>query len=152
MNKISIYSVPVIQNVLQWYVLHCISQVKDDEHFRLIALQFSWRGEKGKPMSSCFLGTSPEFEIAAYTVCFLSGKHGRNMDVQLGEYEVEISCIPLGRDCIGTAYIAAARMNQRINITVSLVCLQSVNVPYLALFTCDILSGYHDSVGDNFSF
>lgn len=77
----------------------------------LIALQFSWRGEKGKPMSSCFLGTSPEFEIAAYTVCFLSGKHGRNMDVQLGEYEVEISCIPLGRDCIGTAYIAAARMN-----------------------------------------
>lgn len=87
-----------------------ISQVKDDEHFRLIALQFNWRGEKGKPMSSCFLGTSPEFEIAAYTVCFLSGKHGRNMDVQLGEYEVEISCLPLGRDCIGTAYIAAARM------------------------------------------
>lgn len=84
--------------------------VKDDEHFRLIALQFNWRGEKGKPMSSCFLGTSPEFEIAAYTVCFLSGKHGRNMDIQLGEYEVEISCLPLGRDCIGTAYIAAARM------------------------------------------
>jgi poly(U)-specific endoribonuclease len=84
--------------------------VKNDDYFRLIALQFSWRGEKGKPMSSCFLGTSPEFEIAAYTVCFLSGRKIRHTDVQLGEYEVEISCLPLGNHCIGTAYIGAARM------------------------------------------
>ncbi|KAK3091238.1 hypothetical protein FSP39_018174, partial [Pinctada imbricata] len=83
--------------------------VQDDEHFRLIALQFDWRNEKGKPMSSCFLGTSPEFEIAAYTICYLMGKTGC-IDCQIGEYEVEVSCKCIGRLGIGTAYIAAARM------------------------------------------
>lgn len=83
--------------------------VTDDEHFRLIALQFSWRGEKGKPMSSCFLGTSPEFEIAAYTICFLLGITEKT-DVQIGEYEVEIDVKPFAHNFIGTAYISAARM------------------------------------------
>ncbi|XP_063401761.1 poly(U)-specific endoribonuclease-A-like [Mytilus trossulus] len=85
------------------------STVTDDEHFRLIALQFDWREEKGKPISSCFLGTSPEFEIAAYTICFLLDRLCKT-DVQLGEYEVEIDVKPFAKNYIGTAYIAAARM------------------------------------------
>ena len=90
-------------------LLFVLIQVQDDEHFRLIALQFSWNDEKAKPMSSCFLGTSPEFEMAAYTLTFLLGKLG-SFDVQLGEYEVEIEVKKFYGNFIGTAYIAAARM------------------------------------------
>lgn len=86
--------------------------IKDDEFPRLLALQFTYRGddggEKEKPMCSTFLGTSPEFEIAAYTICFFT-KQGIT-DVQLQEYEVEVACMPLGDKCVGTAYIKAARM------------------------------------------
>lgn len=61
-------------------------------------------------MSSCFLGTSPEWEIAIYTILYVLGKFDR-LDCQVGEYEVELDCHPLkGRNCIGTAYVSAARM------------------------------------------
>ncbi|KAL5017196.1 hypothetical protein ScPMuIL_006785 [Solemya velum] len=83
--------------------------IHDDDVPRLIALQFSWKDVKAKPMSSCFLGTSPEFEIAVYSIFFFLGIFERT-DVQLGEYEVEIEVHRLGRDCIGTGYISAARM------------------------------------------
>ncbi|XP_052776290.1 poly(U)-specific endoribonuclease-A-like [Mya arenaria] len=86
--------------------------IKDDEFPRLMAIQFTVTGcdggEKEKPMCSTFLGTSPEFEIAAYTLCFFT-KQGVT-DVQLGEYEVEVATMPLGPKNIGTAYISAARM------------------------------------------
>ena len=60
-------------------------------------------------MCSCFLGTSPEFEIAVYSILYFTKKFG-TYDVQLGEYEVEATCYDFRRDYIGTAYIAAARM------------------------------------------
>ncbi|XP_046353466.2 uridylate-specific endoribonuclease B-like [Haliotis rufescens] len=82
----------------------------DDEIPRLIALQFSWKGIKSKPMCSCFLGTSPEFEIAVYTMCLLLDKDGKT-DCQMGEYEVEIVVHSHGfKKKLGTAYIAAARL------------------------------------------
>ncbi|CAG2219448.1 ENDOU [Mytilus edulis] len=108
-----------LHNWIQFYLklkycdYHCIrcghSTVQDDEHFRLIALQFDWREEKGKPISSCFLGTSPEFEIAAYTICFLLDRLCKT-DVQLGNMKLEIDVKPFAKNYIGTAYIAAARM------------------------------------------
>ncbi|XP_078275535.1 uridylate-specific endoribonuclease B-like [Rhinoraja longicauda] len=46
------------------------NQVKPDENKHLLTLQFSWK--KGvKPHGSCFLGMSPEFEFAPYTIIFL---------------------------------------------------------------------------------
>ena len=40
-----------------------------DEH--IISLQFSW-GEETKSVSTSFLGVSPEFEVALYTMMFLA--------------------------------------------------------------------------------
>lgn len=39
---------------------------------RMISLQFSW-GADTKNVSSIFIGTSPEFELALYTLCFVAG-------------------------------------------------------------------------------
>lgn len=84
--------------------------VRDDEVVRLIAMQFDWRGQKSKPMCSCFIGSSPEFEIAAYTLCLLLDRDGR-MDCKIGEYEVELTVHSFGRQRqLGTAYMSASRM------------------------------------------
>ena len=87
-------------------------QVKDDEIIRLLAVQFDWRGQKGKPFCSCFVGSSPEFEIAVYTISLLLDRDGK-VDVNLGEYEVELVVHSFGKwkRKLGTAYIAAARFD-----------------------------------------
>jgi poly(U)-specific endoribonuclease len=88
------------------------STVRDDEIIRLLAVQFTWKEIKGKPLCSVFIGTSPEFEIAAYTITLLLDKDGKT-DVKLGEYEVEITVHSFGyQRKLGTAYFAAARMEQ----------------------------------------
>lgn len=56
---------------------------------RLISLQFSWGAEK-KDVSSIFIGTSPEFELALYTLCFIAGAE-ENI-VTIAGYEVKIRC------------------------------------------------------------
>ena len=56
-------------------------------------------------MSSIFVGVSPEFEMALYTLCFLVG--GTDNYVQVGDYRVNVKCYPMnryGRTYIGTAY------------------------------------------------
>ncbi|GFN74614.1 poly(u)-specific endoribonuclease [Plakobranchus ocellatus] len=63
--------------------------IRDDEIIRLLGVQFSWKGIRGKPMCSVFIGSSPEFEIAAYTVTLLLDRDGK-LDVQLGERILEM--------------------------------------------------------------
>ena len=85
-------------------------QVRDDEIIRLIAMQFDWRGTKSKPLCSCFIGSSPEFEIAAYTICLLLDRDGRT-DCKIGEYEVELTVHSFGRQRkLGSAYMSASKM------------------------------------------
>ena len=43
-----------------------------DQTDRMISLQFDW-GRERKEVSSIFVGTSPEFELALYTLCFVAG-------------------------------------------------------------------------------
>jgi len=83
---------------------------KTDEVIRLLAVQFDWKGIQGKPFCSCFVGASPEFEIAAYTIALLLDRDGK-IDIQMGEYEVELVVHSHGyKRKLGTAYIGAARM------------------------------------------
>ena len=44
-----------------------------DDADRVLSVQFSWKGQL-KPCTTLFIGTSPEFELALYTLCFLAGK------------------------------------------------------------------------------
>mmetsp|Transcript_61511 Transcript_61511/g.109642 ORF Transcript_61511/g.109642 Transcript_61511/m.109642 type:complete len:420 (-) Transcript_61511:22-1281(-) len=85
----------------------------DDPTPNLITIKFAWQDDEDeddadipvKTMSSIFIGVSPEFEMALYTLCFLAG--GTDNMVHVGEYRVNVKCYPMnryGRTYIGTAY------------------------------------------------
>ncbi|KAK9836275.1 hypothetical protein WJX81_001454 [Elliptochloris bilobata] len=54
---------------------------------RLVSVQFAW-GPEVKDVSSIWIGTSPEFEMALYTLCFGAGREEN--DVMVGDYLVKI--------------------------------------------------------------
>mmetsp|Transcript_20527 Transcript_20527/g.28344 ORF Transcript_20527/g.28344 Transcript_20527/m.28344 type:complete len:286 (-) Transcript_20527:76-933(-) len=58
-----------------------------DEH--ILSLQFSW-GDEGKDISTSFMGVSPEFEVALYTLMFLAS--GEKTTVELDGFKVSIRC------------------------------------------------------------
>eukprot|EP00959_Pyramimonas_sp_CCMP1952_P038749 811400-Pyramimonas_sp.AAC.1 len=68
---------------------------------QVMTIQFAWGGET-KSVGTSFLGVSPEFEIALYTLCFLSGSE--ETEVELGDYHVKIRAYRIGRNMIGTAF------------------------------------------------
>lgn len=75
---------------------------------QLISLQFMWRGAI-KRVSSSFIGTSPEFEFALYTLCYFMNQ--QDLLVQTGPYKVQITCHrwppnprPGQREYIATAF------------------------------------------------
>ncbi|RYH29737.1 hypothetical protein EON65_07565 [archaeon] len=75
---------------------------------QLISLQFRWH-HAIKKVSSSFIGTSPEFEVALYTLCFFMNQ--QDLLVQTGPYKVQITCHrwppnarPGQREYIATAF------------------------------------------------
>ncbi|KAL8150576.1 hypothetical protein V2J09_020384 [Rumex salicifolius] len=78
-------------------VMHACMQ--PDSETQLL-IQFEWRGAL-KSASSSFIGVSPEFEMALYTLCFLVG--GEDNDVELGPYRVNIKCYRHGNN-IGSVF------------------------------------------------
>ncbi|MBN3302491.1 uridylate-specific endoribonuclease B [Amia ocellicauda] len=75
---------------------------KPDEKKHIVALQFSWKNGI-KPKGSIFIGVSPEFEFALYTLCFLTSPNER-VKVSFSIYEVEIVCHHYNQKHIGTTY------------------------------------------------
>ncbi|XP_012731641.2 poly(U)-specific endoribonuclease-B [Fundulus heteroclitus] len=73
-----------------------------DENKHILALQFSWK-DGIKPKGSIFIGVSPEFEFALYTLCFLTSPNER-VKVQFSFYDVEIVCHHYNQKHIGTTY------------------------------------------------
>ncbi|KAK1159272.1 poly(U)-specific endoribonuclease-B-like [Acipenser oxyrinchus oxyrinchus] len=75
---------------------------KPDDNKHILALQFSWKNGI-KPKGSIFIGVSPEFEFALYTLCFLTSPNER-VKVSFSLYEVEIVCHHYNQKHIGTTY------------------------------------------------
>ncbi|XP_019627624.1 PREDICTED: poly(U)-specific endoribonuclease-B-like [Branchiostoma belcheri] len=67
----------------------------------ILTIDFDWKG-KSKTRDSFFVGTSPEFELALYTVCFLAGD-GAKTEVELGGERVTIATYKLNGQ-IGSCY------------------------------------------------
>ena len=53
-------------------------------------------------MGSTFIGTSPEFEVALYTICFLCAPENTS-DIRIAGQDVIITCYKHGLN-LGTSY------------------------------------------------
>merc|ERR1719233_626227 len=78
-----------------------------DDIPRLLSIQFSWKDDI-KPVGSTFIGVSPEFEFAMYTVAFLyrGPEDDDNIQTSIGEdYQLDIVVHRFhGNTKLGTAY------------------------------------------------
>nr|XP_033808282.1 poly(U)-specific endoribonuclease-like [Geotrypetes seraphini] len=76
---------------------------RPDEDDQVLNLQFSWK-DVVKPVGSTFIGVSPEFEFALFTIIFLQSQEKVTRElVRVEEYEIQIVVYRYGR-YIGTAY------------------------------------------------
>lgn len=83
-----------------------------DQDDHVLNLQFTWHGVV-KPVGSAFIGTSPEFEMALYTVVFLlSTERSTHVLVNIDQCQMELVVIRHGRS-IETAYPKLLSSNSR---------------------------------------
>ncbi|XP_028283467.1 poly(U)-specific endoribonuclease-C-like [Parambassis ranga] len=81
-----------------------------DDH--VLNLQFSWKGLV-KPVGGSFIGVSPEFEVALFTIIFLmSSEKTTSVVVKVDEYVLELVVCRHGRS-IGTSYPKLLSSNNR---------------------------------------
>ncbi|NWH55502.1 ENDUA protein, partial [Fregata magnificens] len=79
------------------------NKTRPDEDDQVLSVQFSWKGLV-KPTGSTFIGVSPEFEFALYTIIFLLAEESVTREtVNIEEYELQIVVWRHGHH-IGTAY------------------------------------------------
>ncbi|NWS98799.1 ENDUA protein, partial [Mionectes macconnelli] len=79
------------------------NKTRPDKDDQVLSIQFSWKGSV-KPIGSTFIGVSPEFEIALYTVIFLLSEEKVTREtVKIDEYELQMVVWRHGHH-IGTAY------------------------------------------------
>ncbi|XP_076004449.1 uridylate-specific endoribonuclease C [Genypterus blacodes] len=83
-----------------------------DEDDHVLNLQFSWKGLV-KPVGGSFIGVSPEFEVALFTIVFLmSTEKVTTVEVKVDEYLLELVVYRHGRS-IGTSYPKLISSNHR---------------------------------------
>ncbi|XP_062868082.1 uridylate-specific endoribonuclease B [Trichomycterus rosablanca] len=87
-----------------------VNSPQPDENKHILALQFSWKNGI-KPKGSIFIGVSPEFEFALYTLCFLTSPNER-VKVSFSLYDVEIVCHHYNQKHIGTTYPVLVRYSE----------------------------------------
>lgn len=90
----------------------CLFFMQPDKDDHVLNVQFSWHGLV-KPVASAFVGVSPEFEMAIFTILFLtSTEKTTTAVVNLDEYQLEMVVHRHGRS-IGTAYPKMLSSNNR---------------------------------------
>ncbi|XP_009001451.5 uridylate-specific endoribonuclease isoform X1 [Callithrix jacchus] len=84
-----------------------------DSYPDVLAMQFNWDGYY-KEVGSAFIGSSPEFEFALYSLCFIA-RPGKVCQLSLGGYPLAIrtytwdnSTYGNGKKYIATAYIVSS--------------------------------------------
>ncbi|KAM6926818.1 uridylate-specific endoribonuclease C isoform 2-T2 [Lycodopsis pacificus] len=83
-----------------------------DQDDHVLNLQFSWHGLV-KPVGSAFIGTSPEFEMALFTIVFLMNtERSTTVLVNIDQCRMELVVIRHGRS-LGTAYPKLLSSNGR---------------------------------------
>ncbi|XP_049578265.1 uridylate-specific endoribonuclease C [Syngnathus scovelli] len=83
-----------------------------DEDDHVMSLQFSWHSVL-KPVGSSFIGTSPEFEMALFTVIFLMNtERSTTVLVNIDQCQMELMVVRHGRS-LGTAYPKLLSSNSR---------------------------------------
>jgi poly(U)-specific endoribonuclease len=71
----------------------------------ILTVQFAWNGIE-KMVGTSFIGTSPEFEMALYTTCFLVGGEDNyvTLDTGVDVFDLNIRCYRMGSNQIGTSF------------------------------------------------
>lgn len=69
---------------------------------QMLTVRFAWHGAV-KAASTIFVGTSPEFEMALYSLLYLCGGGRERHEVRVGPHRAEIKVYPMGR-MLGTCY------------------------------------------------
>jgi len=74
----------------------------------VLTLQFEWNGYE-KFVGTDFIGVSPEFEMAIYTMCFIVGEEENYVELDTGTdvFELAVKVHTMARNKIGTSYIEA---------------------------------------------
>lgn len=89
---------------------HSEAETNMDDH--ILTLQFAWKGVE-KMVGTSFIGVSPEFEMALYSICFLVGQEDNKVTLNTGtdEFDLNIKCFTMAHNKIGTCYPEALAHN-----------------------------------------
>lgn len=81
------------------------SSANTDDDDYILTVQFMWH-EVMKKVGTMFLGVSPEFEMALYTLCFLMENEQNKLDLKTGDevFGMNIKCFQMARGKIGTSF------------------------------------------------
>lgn len=83
------------------------AETNGDDH--VLTLQFSWNGVE-KFVGTSFIGVSPEFEFALYTLAFLAGEEENFVTLDTGEeaFDLNVKCHKYDRGSkVGSRYVEA---------------------------------------------